>query len=298
MTELFPPFDPDENNVVKRKRRPRIAFRMIAPNLVTLLALCAGLTSIRMGMENKFDYAVGAIILAAVLDAVDGRVARLLNASSRFGAELDSLADFVNFGVAPAILLYMWDLRNIRSLGWIAALLFAICMALRLARFNAALDAETGPAWKANFFVGVPAPAGAMLALLPLYLSFLGMPKWPGLSQIVMFYLLFISFLVVSRVPTFSGKKTGMRIKREWVLPLFVAVVAYVALLVSYPFEVLAAMAIGYLVGIPFGWKAYRRLNRQSVKPATHGEGKTASAPKDRDRTSEADEKPDADKSA
>ncbi len=256
---VFPPFDPDG---AERRRRPRfrqVPLRMILPNLVTLLALCAGLTSIRMAIEGRLEFAVGAIVLAAVLDGIDGRVARLLKSASRFGAELDSLADFVNFGVAPAILLYTWILDETRSLGWIAGLVFAICAALRLARFNVALDAGKKPDWQANFFVGMPAPAGALTVLLPLYLVLLDMPRFAGLEYVVLVYCLFIAFLMVSRIPTYSGKKTGQRIPRDMVLPVFVVVVLFVALLLSYPWLVLTLSTFAYLATLPFSIIGYRR---------------------------------------
>ena len=157
------------------RRFKMIPVRFLLPNIITLLALCSGVTAIRLGIEGRFELAVGAVIIAVVLDAIDGRLARLLKGSSRFGAELDSLADFVNFGVAPAILVYIWSLHQLRNLGWIVALGLAICCALRLARFNVAIDDPDKPAWKMNFFVGIPAPAGAGLAMAPLYLGFLGL---------------------------------------------------------------------------------------------------------------------------
>ena len=151
--------------------------RTLVPNLITLLALCAGLTAIRLAAEGKLEWALGAIVFAAVLDGIDGRVARLLKGTSRFGAELDSLADFVNFGVAPGLTLYFWSLHELKSAGWIAAMVFAIAAGLRLARFNVMIDDPNRPAWAANFFVGMPAPAGAITVLLPVYMHFLGVPQ-------------------------------------------------------------------------------------------------------------------------
>ena len=159
--------------IVGQRRFRRVPVRYLLPNLITLLALCSGITAIRIGIEGRFELAVAAIMLAVVLDAVDGRLARLLKGTSRFGAELDSLADFVNFGVAPAVLLYFWSLNSLRTAGWVIALVLAICCALRLARFNVALDDPNKPKWANSFFTGAPAPAGAGLALAPMYLSFL-----------------------------------------------------------------------------------------------------------------------------
>ena len=204
--------------------------------MITLLSLCAGLTAIRLALEGKIEWALGAIVFAAVLDGIDGRVARLLKGQSKFGAELDSLADFVNFGVVPGLILYFWGLNELGAIGWIAALVFAICMSLRLARFNVMADDPNRPVWAANFFTGVPAPAGAIIVLLPIYLALLGMPRLTGLACI---YTLAIAFLLVSTLPVFSGKKLGNRVPRDMVLPVFVAVVLFVALLVSYPWYVL-----------------------------------------------------------
>ncbi len=152
---LFPPFDPDRSEA-RRRRFRSIPVRVLAPNVITLLSLCAGLTAIRLAIEGRIEWALGAIVIAAILDGLDGRIARFLKGQSRFGAELDSLADFVNFGVVPGLILYFWGLNELRSFGWIAALVFAICMGLRLARFNVMADDPNRPAWAANFFTGVP----------------------------------------------------------------------------------------------------------------------------------------------
>src|SRR5919112_2583473 len=175
MSDLFPPFAPDPNEPRKMLFKP-VPVRVIIPNIITLIALCLGLTAIRLAFEGRYEPAVVAIVVAALLDGIDGRVARMLKGTSRFGAELDSLADFVNFGVTPALVLYSFILHELRSLGWIAVLVFAIAMALRLARFNVMLDDPNRPEWKKNFFVGMPAPAGAITSLLPIYLYFLGAP--------------------------------------------------------------------------------------------------------------------------
>jgi CDP-diacylglycerol--serine O-phosphatidyltransferase len=256
---LFPPLDPDRSE--KRRRRFRaIPVRMLVPNVITLLALCAGLTAIRLSIEGKLEWALGAIVFAAVLDGIDGRVARLIKGQSRFGAELDSLADFVNFGVVPALILYFWGLNELRSVGWIAGLVFAICAGLRLARFNVMADDPNKPDWAANFFTGVPAPAGAIIVLLPIYLNLLGAPK---VSILTLFYTLAIAFLMVSTLPVFSGKKVGTRIPPEMVLPAFVVIVLFVALLVSYPWEVLTAGSFAYIVALPFGWLSYQTYVRR-----------------------------------
>ena len=258
---MFPPLDPDRLEKSRRRFRA-IPVRMLVPNVITLLALCAGLTAIRLAIEGKLEWALGAIVFAAALDGIDGRVARMIKGQSRFGAELDSLADFVNFGVVPALILYFWGLNELRSVGWIAGLVFALCACLRLARFNVMADDPNKPDWAANFFTGVPAPAGAIVVLLPIYLNLLGAPKMPILT---LFYTLAIAFLMVSTLPVFSGKKVGTRVPPEMVLPAFVAVVLFVALLVSYPWEVLSAGTIAYIAALPLGWLSYQNFVRRDA---------------------------------
>jgi len=259
-----------EEETSRRRRRPlfrhaRVPVRMLVPNFFTLLGLCAGLTSIRMGIEGHFDLALAAIVFAAALDGVDGRVARALKASSRFGAELDSLADFVNFGVAPAFLVFNWGLVGLKSAGWICVMIFALTSALRLARFNAAID-DDKPKWQSNYFTGMPTPAAAIAVMLPVYLSDLGLEglksTW-GL-KLVMIYTLFVAFMMVSTIPTYSGKLLGERVGREWVLPIFVVAIGFVAMLASYPFEMLTASTFIYLASIPVSWKRFRAKSEQS----------------------------------
>jgi CDP-diacylglycerol--serine O-phosphatidyltransferase len=272
---LFPPFEPDREP--RRRRFRAIPVRMLVPNVITLLALCAGLTAIRLAVEDRLDLALYAIVFAALLDAVDGRIARMIKGTSRFGAELDSLADFVNFGVAPALILYFWELKELKSAGWIAAIVFATCAGLRLARFNVAIEDPNRPAWAANFFVGVPAPAGAITVLLPIYLVFLGVTI-P--SVLTFLYTLAIAILMVSRLPVYSGKKLGTRVPPEMVLPVFVVVVLFFALLISYPWIVLTAGTLAYLTCLPLGWLSYRRLERAAgdTSVADVGSGPAESA--------------------
>jgi len=265
MSDLFPPFAPDPDEPRKRLFKP-VPFRVIVPNIITLIALCLGLTAIRLAFEGRFEPAVIAIVAAAVLDGVDGRIARLLKGTSRFGAELDSLADFVNFGVTPALILYSFVLNDLKSLGWIAVLVFAIAMVLRLARFNVMMDDPNRPEWQKDFFTGMPAPAGAVTSLLPLYLSFLGVPM-TNAAPVVLVYLLGLAFLMVSTIPVYSGKTLGKSVPRHWVLPIFVLSVAGFGLLVSFPFEVLTAITILFLGTIPLGMMRYRRLERAHANP-------------------------------
>lgn len=264
---------PLENRRLRRRRFRRIPVRTLAPNLVTLLALCAGLTAIRLAFENRYGLALAAIVFAAILDGIDGRLARLLKGTSRFGAELDSLSDFVNFGVAPALILYFWGLHDLKSGGWIAAMVFAICAGLRLARFNVMIDDPERPAWASNFFVGVPAPAGAIIVLLPIYAVFLGVPRSPFLTWLTLAYTLAVACLMVSRLPVFSGKRVGQRVPPEMVGPLVVVMVLAVALLIAYPWVLLTAGTLAYLVSLPFGWLSYRgyaqRSRESKVEAAT-----------------------------
>ena len=253
-----------EEETSRRRRRPlfrhaHVPVRMLVPNFITLLGLCAGLTSIRMGIEHRYDLAVAAIVFAAALDGIDGRIARALKASSRFGAELDSLADFVNFGVAPAFVVFNWGMKDLSSAGWICVMIFALSSALRLARFNAALDDEK-PKWQSNYFVGMPTPAAAIVVMLPVYLYNIG-AEWlhsPWMLKLVMIYTLFVAFMMVSTIPTYSGKLLGERVGREWVLPIFVLAAAFVAMLFTYPYETLAISTLIYLAFVPISWRRFQ----------------------------------------
>jgi len=285
MTDLFPPFAPDADEPKKRLFRP-VPFRVIVPNVITLIALCLGLTAIRLAYEGRYEPAVYAILIAAVLDGIDGRVARLLKGTSRFGAELDSLADFISFGVAPALLLYAFSLSNLKSIGWIVALIFAMSMGLRLARFNAMIDAPNRPDWQKNFFTGVPAPAGAMLSLLPVYLYFIDVPFGERMAVIVALYTLVIAFLTICTLPIYSGKTMGSGIPRSLVLPIFIVTVVFLGLLVSFPFPVLSVLAIAYLASIPVGVSRFRKIERVEAM-------KAAAMPEEREPTEPAASAPD-----
>jgi CDP-diacylglycerol--serine O-phosphatidyltransferase len=270
MAGLVPPDDPQARRGGPRRRL--VPFTAVLPNLVTLIALCAGLTAIRMAIEHRFDLAVAAIILAIFLDGVDGRLARYFRATSKFGEQLDSLADFVNFGVAPGLFVYVWRLDELSSFGWICALVFAICTGLRLARFNAALAAEEPePDWSRDFFVGAPAPAGAGLVFLPFFLERIGVIEIRFAALAVAVYAVLIALLMVSRIPTLSMKRVGRRIPRDAVLPVLVVGVLLVALLVSYPFSFLSVAAILYLAHIPLAWRARKRAE---AGVAERGRGK------------------------
>lgn len=262
MSDLFPPFEPERVESRRARFKP-IPFRLLAPNVITLLALCLGLTAMRLVVEGKLDTATICILVAAALDGVDGRLARLLKGTSRFGAELDSLSDFVNFGVATGYVLWIFVLHDLKSFGWIIVLTLACAMALRLARFNVMIDDPHRPEWQKNFFVGMPAPAGAITAMLPLYLHFIGVPVQEYGALPVGAYILFIAFLTISRIPCYAGKTLGTRVPRDRVLPIFVAVVVVAGLLFAYPFEMLALVVVAYLALIPLSVARYRKLERE-----------------------------------
>jgi len=250
-----------------RQRRPRritgLSFNKLIPNILTLLALCAGLTAIRFGLHQKWELGVLAILLAGLLDGLDGRIARLLQGTSKFGAELDSLSDFVSFGVAPAMLLYFWSMQRAGGIGWAVVLLFAVCMALRLARFNTMIGEPDLPVWAYNFFTGVPAPAAACLVMLPMMLSF-------QLEQTTLFshpiinaaMLVGVSFLMVSKIPTYSGKR--LRVPHAYVLPVMLVMALLAAFLVTAPWTTVTGLALIYGATIPFSAAAFARLKKKT----------------------------------
>lgn len=252
---------------LREARLNRLPVRSLLPNILTTLALCAGLTSIRFALDDKFELAVAAIMIAGVLDGIDGRVARLLKGTSRFGAELDSLSDFLSFGVAPVVVLYLWTLQELSGLGWIAVLSHAVCCALRLARFNVAIDDPDKPAWTSSFFTGVPSPAGAALVLLPIIGTFATGLEIFRSPWFVAGVAVTVAFLMVSRIPTLSFKK--IKVHRDWVLPTLVFVGIGTALALSYPWQVLCVIIIAYACTIPFGPVAWRKaLHKAAVRQA------------------------------
>lgn len=260
MSELFPPFEPGDEP--KTRRFKPVPLRLLLPNFITLLSMCSGLTGMRLAIEGRLDLAVIAILVAAVLDGLDGRIARMMKGTSRFGAELDSLSDFVSFGVAPAVVMYVFALKELHGLGWIICLLFASASALRLARFNVMIDDPNRPLWQKDFFVGMPAPAGALCVLLPVYLSLIEIPLPVGTVVLQAAYILFVAFMMVSRIPTYAGKTIGTRVPRALVVPLFIVVVGMVALLAAMPFEVLTVLVLVYVCCIPWMVRRYRHLER------------------------------------
>lgn len=246
---------------VSKQKLKSLPIRKIIPNIVTTLALCAGVTSIRYSISGNFSKAVICIFLAAFFDMLDGRVARMLKGSTKFGAELDSLSDFVSFGVAPAILMYKWTLFDFPKFGWFFCLLFAICMAMRLARFNTMLEEEPMEPYWHNFFVGVPAPAAAALGILPVMLSFeLEECEFLHSNWLCSILFFIVAMLMISRIPTISTKH--MKIPTYMVAPMFVVVVFGAALVLSQPWMVLSAMTLLYALTIPLGISRFIKMKK------------------------------------
>ncbi|MFQ5954415.1 MAG: CDP-alcohol phosphatidyltransferase family protein [Kiloniellales bacterium] len=245
-----------------RARFRRLSPNKLIPNMLTVLALCAGLTAIRFGLQDRWELAVACIVLAGILDGLDGRLARLLGGTSRFGAELDSLSDFACFGFAPAILLYFWSLDQAAGLGWPLALSLAVCCALRLARFNVSLDEDDRPPWAARYFTGVPAPAGAGLAIMPMMLEFEfanGVFRDP---MVVGPWTVTVALLMVSRIPTVSLK--SFKVPQKFVLPTLMFVAVMAAFLAGKPWLTLTAVGVLYLASIPVSVVMYQVHKRRS----------------------------------
>jgi CDP-diacylglycerol---serine O-phosphatidyltransferase len=280
------------------RTRPRYSgpsFNRLIPNILTLLALCLGLTAIRFALDARWEQAAALIVAAGAIDGIDGRLARLLKATSRFGAEFDSLSDFLCFGVAPALVLFLWTLQDVppwaRGLGFAPCLLFAVCSALRLARFNAAISEAPPavpiagpppkPAYAQSFFTGVPAPAGAGLALFPVFAA-LAFQAWgwtdlsaamrhPAVAGVL---LVAVGALMVSTLPTWSFK--NFKVPAEYVLPLLLGIGAYVAVLLTEPWAALAAAGLIYAGMLPFSVRSYARLKREAesmLEPVVVSEG-------------------------
>jgi CDP-diacylglycerol--serine O-phosphatidyltransferase len=247
----------------KISRRHDLPIINLLPNLLTIIAICAGLTAIRFGYQGNFERAVQLILLASVLDGVDGRLARLLKCESEMGAELDSLADFVNFGIAPGLMLYVWTLQDLRGAGWISVLIFTICCVIRLARFNVSTKSEFTEK-DSRYFVGVPAPAGAMLALLPMFLSFLftDEPLFP--PNVTAFYVIIIGLLMISRIPTWSFKIVTIR--RERTKFLYLGFVVIVAALFTYPWATLVILDLAYIAGVIWAWRTGKINNKLDLE--------------------------------
>ena len=254
------------------RERRGIPLRAVVPNAITALALCSGLSGVRYAIAADWEKAVLAIAIAAVLDVMDGRIARMLKGQSRFGAELDSLSDVIAFGVSPAIVMHLWVLRNLPDFGWLFALAYAVCAALRLARFNAAIDHEEQPHKSAGFLTGVPAPAGAGIMLLPLILWIASDGAWQWLQTplAVAGWSALAAFLMISSVATFSW--TSMRLRRNVRFTAIVVIALVAGALVSAPWETLSVLTILYGATIPFSIAAYQRVKRQRAAAARRPE--------------------------
>jgi CDP-diacylglycerol--serine O-phosphatidyltransferase len=270
----------------RRRRRLRASRRIprlkgltvgkLIPNVITVAAACAGLTAIRFAVETRWDYAVVAIVVAAILDALDGRMARILNASSEFGAQLDSLSDIVSFGVAPALVLYFWSLQTVGGIGWAVALFFIVCCGLRLARFNSMLGKL--PPYAYNYFTGVPAPAGALMSLLPMVIGLAFEIEIVAHPLIAGSWAIVMACLMVSQVPTYSFKR--FKVPQPYVLPLFVVIGLMVAGLAGRPWLVLTLVAILYLMTFPFSIRSFHRLKEEAER--LHDDNDEDGSPPDR----------------
>lgn len=237
-------------------------FRRLIPNLITIAGLCCGLSAVRFALLERWEICIGFILAAAIIDGLDGRAARMLRVSSTFGAQLDSLSDFLCFGVAPVLVLYIWELNDIKRFGWAVVLFYAVCCALRLARFNTAIVDKTEQPWQKQFFVGIPSPAGGLLALLPLMISVqyedIYLSPW-----LVGAHVLVIGMLMVSRIPTFAAK--NIRIKPDYLIPVMILCAFLVVALLIDPWFMLIVLGVVYLITIPFSVMRFRKLSSQSV---------------------------------
>lgn len=260
------------------RRKKLFPLSRLFPNFVTLMAMCIGLSSLRFALAEKWELAAGAIIIAAVLDGMDGRLARLLKATSDFGAQLDSLADFVNFGVAPALLMYLWTLETLNRQGWAIALLYVVCCAIRLARFNSSIG-EDKPAWAEKFFVGLAAPMGASLSLLFMIISFEWTEQtWLTSPYLNGAYMLTIALLMASRIPTFSIKK--IIVKQENVVGIMIGAAAVFVLLTIEPWLTLLVVGLGYMASILLSSMVFMHYQHKQNKGERGKEKPVAKAPK------------------
>ena len=244
--------------ILKEKKNARV----ILPNMLTLIGVCIGLTSIRFALDGKFEFAIIAIIFAALIDGLDGRIARLIKATSKVGKELDSLTDMISFGVAPAFIMYFWKLNTLGRFGWLVCLIYVICVALRLARFN--VNSNHEPSWRDNFFEGVPSPAGGILVLTPLIISITDFNLITiNYNIVVPTFFIVTSLLLISKFPSYSFKK--IVIQRKATIFLLFGIVLFFGLLLIYPFNVIAISSMIYLFMIPISFFHYQKLKKQNI---------------------------------
>lgn len=246
---------------LKRHRLREQPLSRLFPNMITIAGMCCGLSSIRFALNERWEMAVGFILLAALIDGMDGRVARMLGATSTFGAQLDSLSDFLCFGVAPALVMYLWQMHDVRGIGWAVSLFFVVCVALRLARFNTALFEEKEP-WEKMFFTGVPSPAGGVLALLPLLIALQFAPDFTLPAAVTLVHVLLMGTLMASRIPTFAGK--NIRIRHDIILPFMIMASLLLVLFIIEPWLMLMMLSLAYLASIYFSVRKYRELKAAS----------------------------------
>ena len=250
--------EPKKNNfkIVAEKKTARV----ILPNMLTLIGVCIGLTSIRFALDERFGLAIIAIIFAALIDGLDGRIARLIKGTSKVGKELDSLTDMISFGVAPAFIMYFWKLNTLERFGWLLCLVYVICVALRLARFN--INSNQEPSWKDNFFEGVPSPAGGILVLTPLIISLSSFDLFQlNYDIVVPIFFIVTSFLLISKFPSYSFKKIVIR-RRTTIFLLF-GIVLFFGLLLIYTFEIIAISAIIYLLLLPISFIHFQKIKKR-----------------------------------
>ena len=246
--------------------------RMILPNAITLIGVCIGLTSIKFAIDGKFTIAIIAILFAGMMDALDGRIARLIKGTSKMGKELDSLGDVISFGVAPALIMYFWNLQYLEKLGWFVCLIYVVCVALRLARFN--ISSEEEPSWKNNFFEGMPSPAGGIVVLLPLILSFSGLGEYffkINYDLLVPITFIIVSILLISTIPTYSFKK--IVIPRTMTKFLLFGIVLFFGALLVYTFKILAVSTFVYLCLIPVSYFHYKKIKKEKNITSNEDEG-------------------------
>ncbi|MGI9391977.1 MAG: CDP-alcohol phosphatidyltransferase family protein [Parvibaculales bacterium] len=243
------------NPKAEEKKLSMLSIRRLVPNALTLGAICLALTALRLGIDGRFKLAVLSLIAAGFLDGIDGRIARMLGAQSRMGAQLDSLADFFNFGITPVLLIYLWQPDSLQKFGWLGVLCYAVCGALRLARFHVDMEHRKKDPWEYNYFVGIPSPGAAGLVMLPLYLDFWGVPLFRDLPILISLYCAIIGLLMVSNIPTFSPKPVRFTIPKKLALPLLLLVTLAAGAVLTYPWVGLSVLCALYLSTLP--WSAW-----------------------------------------
>lgn len=257
-----------EERIKRRLLRGEQPISRLFPNMITILGMCCGLSAIRFAMLGRFEISVAFIIAAAIIDGMDGRVARMLGATSNFGAQLDSLSDFLCFGVSPALVMYMWQMEEIKGIGWAVVLFFSVCTALRLARFNTALFDDNVQPWEKQFFTGVPSPAGGILCLLPLIISLQTEAGYMLPAFYTLIHVVVVGALMASRIPTFSGK--NIRIKHDFIPQFMILFSFLLVLFVIEPWTFITVLGFVYLCSIFFSVRHYKKLKATSPMPNLH----------------------------